>query len=230
MYDVVLFFGLPRLQFHSLFGNIMAPLYLSLLLITSYAYAWKNKLVSKGIVGAGVAISLSEGALNQQLASIGTGVALSSLTPSPALAAEYRSEKAVKQVVRVYHSLQNIYDDIEKNGADASSVRKQVNLVERNYELRDNIRKALDDIEGMKTRDDAYSHGLQCIEDLALISEYYEDAIDDATGKKTPARETLMIAEKALQASRDELAKFLSYVPYGKSTIEQIKKEEFAYK
>lgn len=150
-------------------------------------------------------------------------------TPSlVANAADYKSEGAVKNVARVYHSLNNVYEDIEKNGADASTVRKSVIILQDNYKLRDNIRKSLDDIEGKK-REEAYTHGLSCVEDLALISEYFEDDIDDATGKKTPAKETLQLAEKAVVAARTELDTFLSYVPYGKSTISSVKQDEFSY-
>ena len=178
--------------------------------------AWGHRLPTKRIVAAGAALSVSLGALG--------GGARSAYAYS-----DYKQELAVKQCARVYHSLQNIYDDIEKNGADAISVRKQVNLVEKNYSLRDNIRKSLDDIDGLKKKDEAYSHGLQSIEDLALIFEYIEDSIDDSTGKKTPSPETLKIAEKAIVAAREELATFLTYVPYGKSTIDTIKTEEFSY-
>ena len=145
-----------------------------------------------------------------------------------ASANDYKSESAVKNVARVYYSLGNVYDDIEKNGADASTVRKSVIILQDNYKLRDNIRKTLDDIDGKK-REEAYTHGLSCIEDLALISEYFEDSIDDATGKKSPAKETLQLAEKAVVAARTELETFLGYVPYGKSTLASIKQDEFSY-
>ena len=174
--------------------------------------AWIPGRIQKRVVATGVALALPiSGGLRS------------------AFAADYKQELAVKQCARVYHSLQNIYDDIEKNGADAMAVRKQVSLVEKNYSLRDNIRKSLDDIDGLKKKDEAYSHGLQSIEDLALIFEYIEDSIDDSTGRKKPSPETLKIAEKAIVAAREELATFIAYVPYGKGTIDAIKKEEFSY-
>ena len=84
--------------------------------------AWIPGRIQKRVVATGVALALPiSGGLRS------------------AFAADYKQELAVKQCARVYHSLQNIYDDIEKNGADAMAVRKQVSLVEKNYSLRDNI-------------------------------------------------------------------------------------------
>ena len=152
------------------------------------------------------------------------------MTQQTYAAQQYRSEGAVKNVARVYYSLGNVYDDIEKNGADATTVRKQVNALLTNYKLKDNIRKTLDDIEGGgRRKDEAYTHGISCIEDLALISEYFEDEIDNESGRKTPARETLQVAEKAVVAARTELETFINYVPYGKATLSAIKTDEFSY-
>lgn len=183
----------------------------TVLLVISSAMAWRiSTLFRKSLAVASLSVGL-----------VSSG-------PFAALADDYRSEAAVKNVARVYYSLGNVYDDIEKNGADVTTVRKQIGLVQQNYKLRDNIRKSLDDIEGKK-REEAYTHGLSCVEDLALISEYFEDDIDDATGKKTPAKETLQLAEKAVVAARNELEAFIGYVPYGKSTLTTVKQDEFSY-
>ena len=198
------------------FVDTLAILCLFLALYLPVIDAWRPHLPVKRIVAAGVSLSVSLGPFGE-----GANSAHAS--------SDYKQELAVKQCARVYHSLQNIYDDIENNGADAISVRKQVSLVQKNYGLRDNIRKSLEDVDGLKKKDEAYSHGLQSIEDLALIFEYIEDSIDDSTGKKTPSPETLKIAEKAIMAAKEELATFLAYVPYGKSTIDAIKREEFSY-
>ena len=87
--------------------------------------AWIPGRIQKRVVATGVALALP----------ISGGL-------SSAFAADYKQELAVKQGARVYHSLQNIYDDIEKNGADAMAVRKQVSLVEKNYSLRDFVKQA----------------------------------------------------------------------------------------
>ena len=158
-------------------------------------------------------------------------VSVSGLTLSGPLtvhAADFKSEAAAKSIARVYYSLGNVYDDIEKNGADVTSVRKQIGLVQVNYKLKDNLRKCLDDIESKK-REEAYTHGISCIEDLALISEYFEDDIDNETGKKTPAKETLQLAEKAVIAARNEIETFIGYLPYGKNTLISVKQDEFSY-
>ena len=62
-------------------------------------------------------------------------------------------------------------------------------------------------------RREAGAAGKAAIEDLALISEYFTDDVDDFTGKKTPPPGLLKFSLDATTAASKELEAFVSFFP-----------------
>jgi hypothetical protein len=147
--------------------------------------------------------------------------AFTALTPlllisnSGVMAVEYDDlSQATLQVTRVYYSLKNVNDDIGKS-ADASEIRRQVNFLLNNYKLKENLNSVLKEVPKGKVREEIRTHAVAAIEDLALVNEYYEDSVDNDTGKKSPVREVLIIAEKATNAAREEIQTVIQALPDG---------------
>ena len=142
-------------------------------------------------------------------------VALAALAPPLAtLAASGASSQAVQSLKTVYlfrDSLQYIDDDIEK-GVDARGIVNEIRTLYKNYNLKENVRTALSMVDSNQ-RADAKEHGLQAVEDIAAIYEYFEDKVDNQSGTRTPPKEVLLFSKKAILASGKELGQFLSYFP-----------------
>lgn len=135
--------------------------------------------------------------------------------------------KAIENVERVVFSLKYIQDDIAQT-ADASSVVQQIKFLLTNYKLRENVDKSITTVT-KKLQEDARAHGRNAYEDLASVYEYFEDEIDDMTGKKKPSREVLQFADVALQAARKELKDLIAFYPQDVvNEIEAKLKPEFA--
>lgn len=136
-------------------------------------------------------------------------------------------EPALRNVARVYYSLAQVNEEIAKT-ADAASIRRQCNLLVSNYKLKDNLRMGLKESIPKKQRESARLHGVTALEDLALVNEYYEDDLNNQTGRKSPPREMLGIAEKATVAAREELKLYIMAAPSGASMLDDVK-QEFTY-
>jgi hypothetical protein len=78
---------------------------------------------------------------------------------------------------------------------------------------------------------EARSHGRTAYEYLTTIYEYFEDDIDDMTGKKSPPKEVLLLSQEGTEAASKELKTFLSYVqpPDLSSAVSSQVKQEFNY-
>ena len=139
-----------------------------------------------------------------------------------------------ENVLRVRYSLPQIAVEIEKS-SDASPVVREIKLLLTNYKLKENINKSLDAIRNSNKKininvNDARSHGTSAVEYLSTIYEYFEEDIDNATGKKAPKPEVLGLAYKAIGAATEELDKFIASIPEDvKSTSVVQVKSEFNY-
>ena len=65
----------------------------------------------------------------------------------------------------------------------------------RNYHLKDNIASSISLVKKEK-RNEARAVGNTIIEDLSLVSEYFEDEVDDMTGKKKAPPGAFKFAEQ----------------------------------
>ena len=141
---------------------------------------------------------------------------------------------AFDNVLRVRYSLPQIAAEIEKS-SDASPAVKEIKLLLTNYKLKDNVNKSLDTMKNSNRKfninfNDARSHGTSAVEYLSTIFEYFEEDIDNATGKKAPKPEVLGLAYKAIGAATEELDKFIVSIPEeikGPSIVQV--KSEFNY-
>lgn len=134
--------------------------------------------------------------------------------PGAVIASDYSATQinAVDQIIRVQRSLSYIDETINKEGNPAAVV-SQINLLLKNYKLKDNLRLSLDLIESSSKREDARVHGLSAIEDLQIVSEYFDDDINDTTGLKTPPRAVLQLALQATEAANKEFSELLRLFP-----------------
>lgn len=119
--------------------------------------------------------------------------------------------KAIENVERVMFSLKYIQDDIART-SDASPIVSQIKFLLTNYKLRENVDKSIP-VVSKKLQEDARAHGRTAYEDLATVYEYFEDEIDDTTGKKKPSPEVLQFADVAVQAARKELKELIALYP-----------------
>jgi len=128
------------------------------------------------------------------------------------------------QVARVYYSLPYIDESIEKE--TPTVVVGQVRLLLSNYALKDNVLKALDFIPSSAQREEGRIHGLAAYEDLAIVGEYFEDDVDNQSGKKQPPKEVLLFAQKAASASSKEFLLFKASLPLeAKAEWDRVKEE-----
>jgi hypothetical protein len=67
-----------------------------------------------------------------------------------------------------------------------------------NYKLKDNLSSSLTLLEKGK-RNEAKTAGRTIIEDLSLVSEYFEDEIDDMSGRKRPPAGAFTFAQQVYQ-------------------------------
>lgn len=155
---------------------------------------------------SGCALSLTSKLLSRALlpAALTLAPMIASAVPSPA-------EQSLKTVYLFKESLQYIDDDIEK-GVDAKGIVTEIKTLYKNYNLKENVRNALSIVDSAR-RADAKEHGLQAVEDIAAIYEYFEDKIDNQSGARTPPKEVLVFSKRAIEASGKELGQFLSYFP-----------------
>jgi len=150
------------------------------------------------------------------------------LTSAVAGAVDESTSSALANVLRVSYSLKNVDETIEK-GNDVQLVVQQINSLVKNYKLKENLNAGLAAVSDAK-REEARGHARAAIEDLSLVSEYYEDDINDMTGKKTPPKEVLQLAYQATKATRSEIDAYLSLVPSDVATpLKTQVSEEFAY-
>jgi hypothetical protein len=132
--------------------------------------------------------------------------------PSLALDADPAQVRAIEQIMRVQGSLRYVEDDINTKG-DPSSVVSQINLLVRNYQLKDNVRISLGLIADSAKREEARTHGVAAIDDLQIVSEYYDDDINNTTGQKTPPQAVLKLAVQATEAANKEFKLLFAQFP-----------------
>lgn len=142
-------------------------------------------------------------------------VGASLLSSSPVLAevspVDAQQQRAVEQIMRVQKSLKYIDDSIEKEG-NPSAVVQQINLLLKNYKLKENLATSLNLIPQAR-REEARTHGTTALEDLQIVSEYFDDDIDNMSGKKTPPRQVLQLAMQASSAAAKELRELIAMYP-----------------
>ena len=156
-------------------------------------------------------------------ATLSTGLLLSSSIPSHAAADEKQIE-ALKQVERVKVSLKYIQDDLEK-ASDAKPFIPQIKLLLNNYKFKENLQKGVSLAEKGQKREDAKSHANAAVDDLILITEYF-DGVDDP---KAVAPKALKLTYDGASASIKEVDAFFASLPI--EDVEPIKnaiKEEFS--
>ena len=122
-----------------------------------------------------------------------------------------QQQRAVEQILRVQKSLKYIDDSIEKEG-NPSAVVQQINLLLRNYKLKENLVTSLELVPKAR-REEARTHGITAIEDLQIVSEYFDDDVDNMSGKKTPPRQVLQLAMQASSAASKELRDLIAMYP-----------------
>ena len=139
---------------------------------------------------------------------------LSSGLPLDARAADAvdpQQQLAVEQIMRVQKSLRYIDEAIEKEG-NPSAVVQQINLLLKNYKVKENLQTSLPLVPQAR-REEARTHGITAIEDLQIVSEYFDDDIDDMSGRKTPPRQVLQLAVQASQAAAKEFRDLMTMYP-----------------
>jgi hypothetical protein len=132
---------------------------------------------------------------------------------APALAeVDASSVRALEQVMRVQGSLKYVDETVNVEG-NPRAVVQQINLLLSNYKLKDNVRLSLPLIADSGRREEARTHGVAAVEDLQLVSEYFDDDINETTGVKTPPAQVLKLALQATEAAGKELREFVSLLP-----------------
>ena len=156
--------------------------------------------------------------------SFATGVLLgSNLSPSYAIADEKQIE-ALKQVERVKVSLKYIQSDLEK-ASDVKPFIPQIKLLLKNYKFKENLQKGVNLAEKGQKREDAKLHANNAVDDLVLITEYF-DGVDDPA---SVAPKALKLTYDGAGASIKEVDAFFSSLPT--EDVDSVKsaiKEEFS--
>ena len=138
--------------------------------------------------------------------------ALSLGSPVFAVEADPDQLRAVEQVLRVKSSLKYVDETINKEG-NTRAVVTQINLLLSNYKLKDNVRLSLPRVVDRARREEARLHGVAAVDDLQVVSEYFDDDINDTTGQKTPPVAVLKLALQATEAADKELKEFFALFP-----------------
>lgn len=163
----------------------------------------------------------------RQIAAATLGL-VTTIGATPSYALDEATTSAISNVLRVSYSLKNVDETIE-SGSDAKLVVSQIAALQRNYKLKDNLNQALSAVPDAK-RDTARGFARTAIEDLSLVTEYYTDDVNDMTGKKTPPKEVLVLAQSATKATRGELESFFQLIPVDViSSLRSSVGEEFTF-
>lgn len=163
---------------------------------------WRRFGLYALLVGAGTA-ALAPQLLARHLAVSVLGSALLS-TSGPALS-------SLEQVVRVRLSLDSVTESINSS-SDSKMVVGQVRSLLRNYRLRDNAYATASLAPGGRA-EEARTHASAAVEDLTLVSEYFEEETDNLSGSKRLPREALQFAAQAVDAAGKELDQLLGLLP-----------------
>lgn len=147
--------------------------------------------------------ALSTPLLARHLAVSLLGSALLS-TSGPALS-------SLEQVVRVRLSLDSVTESINSS-SDSKLVVGQVRSLLKNYRLRDNALATASLAPGGRAGE-ARTHASAAVEDLTLVSEYFEEETDNMSGSKRLPREALQFAAQAVEAAGKELDQLLGLLP-----------------
>ena len=154
--------------------------------------------------------SFNSKVFRRQVAAASFGL-VTTIGATPTYALDDATTSAISNVLRVSYSLKNVDETIE-GGSDVKLVVSQISALQRNYKLKDNLNLALSAVPDGK-RDTARGFARTAVEDLSLVTEYYTDDVNDMTGKKTPPKEVLSLAQSATKATRGELESFFQLLP-----------------
>ena len=137
---------------------------------------------------------------------------------------------AFDQVLRVRYSLPQLNADIEKS-SEPKLVIQQIKSLLNNYQLRKNILNSLDLVKGSNNYNEAKKHGIESVEMLSTIWEYYEDKVTEDTVKNNIAPSSILqLAYTATSASIKELDQFIDLIPSEIKSVEQLNiQKEFNY-
>ena len=113
---------------------------------------------------------------------------------------------ALEQVARVKLSLDLVNKEIE-TASDPGSIIKEIKLLMTNYKLKDNLAKSIN-LASAVNKINAKKHATAAYEDLAMIFEYFDDEVDNMTGKKSPSPKVLKLSFDATDAASKELDEF----------------------
>ena len=119
--------------------------------------------------------------------------------------------KSIENIERVYDSLKFVQDDINNKG-DAKDIIKQIKFLLNNYKLKDNIILSIELVDSSK-KSIARDYGINAVEDLTQVYEYYFDEVDNMSGNTFPPKEVLTFANDAINAARKELNSLKALYP-----------------
>jgi hypothetical protein len=126
--------------------------------------------------------------------------------PAVAVAASTDSLSGLDTVVRVKYSLDSVAETINSSG-DAGTVVAQIERLLNNYQFKDNLKKAIELVPPTRLVD-ARSHAAVAEEDLRLVTEYFEDNVDNMSGTRRPPRELLQFSSQAYHTNMFNLFYF----------------------
>lgn len=156
--------------------------------------------------------ALSTSSLRRMVASATLATCLGGNSAALAQDADPAAVNALEQIMRVQRSLKYIDDTINSEG-NPTAVVSQINLLLKNYKMKDNVVRALPLITDGTRREEARTHGVAAIDDLQVVTEYFDDDINDTTGQKTPPRAVLQLAVQATAAANKEMSEFYRFYP-----------------
>ena len=177
-----------------------------------------------GLLPLALLLHLLRPSASLSLAPLGSHLALSVL--GTALLTNGPDLSALEQVVRVRLSLDSVTETIN-GGSDSRQVVAQVRGLLNNYRLRDNSLAAAALVSGGRA-EEARTHASAAVEDLALVSEYFEEETDNLSGSKRLPREALQFGARAVDAAERELDQLLGLLPRDvRSEVEERVRAEF---
>ena len=119
--------------------------------------------------------------------------------------------QALENLDRVYYSLNAVLEDIATK-SDPTLVTTEVKQLLQNYHVKDNFQLTRQLVD--KSHTVAYDISVNnVLEYLTQIYEYFDETIDDVSGRKFPPKEVLSFAQDAIQASQREMQQIFSYYP-----------------
>jgi hypothetical protein len=159
-------------------------------------------------------------------AGLGLSIVGSPMTATAGQPKDFTKElRSIENIARVKYSLKYVDEDINKGSVEVANIVAQIKALLNNYKLKENVNSSLKVVAKDK-REEARQHGVQAVEDLAIIYEYFYDRQDSLSlatvGKDTgfndekpvvQLKDLLTFALNALKATDKELADLLALYP-----------------